>query len=102
MSAYFLFDNLKVNDPAALEEYKRRAAPLIAAYGGRYVVIGGEVELVEGSWRPTFPVMIEFPDIEHARRWYRSAEYRELKGLRLGAVESNGVLLAGLPNESEL
>lgn len=92
MAAYCLFDNIEVHDPAALAEYARRVAPVVAAHGGRYVTLGGPVEILEGSWSPTFPVMIEFPSIEAARGWYDSEEYRELKALRMRATRSAGVL----------
>ena len=81
MSAYCLFDNLEVRDPKKLEEYKTRALSVVEQYGGRYVVLGGKFDIVEGDWGPTFPVMIEFPSLEQAHRWYDSDEYRELKAL---------------------
>jgi uncharacterized protein (DUF1330 family) len=96
MAAYCLFDNLEVLDPAALDEYKRRVAPLVEAHGGRYVVLGGAVAVVEGTWSPTFPVMIEFPSLDAARGWYHSDAYRELKAIRLRATRSDGVILAGV------
>jgi len=96
MSAYCLFDNLEVTDGAKLEEYKSRVLPTVQRYGGRYVVLGGGTDVVEGQWRPTYPVMLEFPSLEHAHRWYDSEEYRELKSLRLSAVRSNGVFMEGL------
>lgn len=96
MSAYGLFDNLEVTDAAKLEEYKARVAPVVERHGGRYVVLGGEVDLVEGEWKPTFPVLIEFPSLAQARRWYDSEEYRELKALRLAAGRFNAVFLGGL------
>lgn len=94
MPAYCFFDNLEVLDGAALEEYKQRVAPLVSAHGGRYVVLGGPVDVVEGTWSPTFPVMIEFPSIEAARGWYHSDEYREVRAIRLRATRSNGVIIA--------
>lgn len=96
MPAYCLFDNLEVTDVQKLEEYKKRVAPIVAQYGGRYVVIGGAFERVEGMWEPTYPVMIEFDDLDQARRWYESDEYRDLKALRLSAVRSNAVFMAGI------
>lgn len=96
MAAYCLFDNLEVVDGPKLEEYKSRVAPVVQRYGGRYVVLGGRVDLMEGQWRPTFPVMIEFPDLDRAHEWYTSDEYRELKALRLSAVKSNAVFIEGL------
>ena len=96
MAAYALFDNLEVLDPGALDAYKERARSVVERFGGRYIVLGGAVDRVEGGWQPVFPVLIEFPDPETARRWYDSPEYAELKAIRLAAVRSNGVLIAGL------
>lgn len=99
MSAYCLFDNLEVSDPAKLDAYKVPSASLVARYGGRYVVLGGRVDLVEGSWKPAFPVMIEFPTLERAYGWYRSPQYQELKALRLSAGRFNAVFIAGLEGD---
>jgi uncharacterized protein (DUF1330 family) len=97
MPAYCLFDNLNVTDPAKLRDYKDRTAAVVAQYQGRYLVIGGRVDLVEGLWRPAFPVLLEFATIEQAHRWYASDEYRELKFLRHSAGQFNAVFIEGLP-----
>ena len=96
MAAFFLFDNLEVHDPVTLEEYKERVASLVAQYQGRYRALGGKTERVEGDWSPVFPVIIEFPTFDQAKKWYDSEEYQELKTLRLGAVRTNGVLIDGM------
>lgn len=96
MAAYAFFDNLSVLDPERLATYKERVGRVIERFGGRYVVLGGEAQRVEGDWQPAFPVMIEFADLDTARRWYDSSEYAELKALRLSAVRCNGVLIGGL------
>lgn len=95
MKGYCLFDNIQVNDLSRLEQYKKKAEPLVARYGGKYVVLGGQFRVVEGSWGPTFLVMIEFPSYEKANEWYFSEEYRALKELRLSAVESNAIIMEG-------
>jgi hypothetical protein len=41
------------------------------------------VQTLEGDWKPKRMVVTEFPNIEQARRWYDSEEYRALKALRL-------------------
>jgi uncharacterized protein (DUF1330 family) len=99
MAAYCFFDVVEVTDPEALEEYRRRVRDTVEHHGGRYLLVGGEIEAVEGDWRPTFPVLIEFPSLEHARRWYGSDEYQGLKELRLSAVRNHAVLMEGLPQE---
>lgn len=100
MPAYCLFDNLEITDPDRLETYKQRVAPLVERHGGRYVVLGGRPERVEGDWTPRFLVMIEFPDLDRAHQWYRSPDYDALKQLRLAAGRYNAVFLEGLAPQS--
>lgn len=95
MSAFFLFNNRRVKDPATLARYKEAVAPVVAAFGGRYRVLGGAPVTLEGKWRPDFLVLIEFPSSERASAWYASDEYRTLKAMRLSAVVSEGVLMSG-------
>jgi uncharacterized protein (DUF1330 family) len=96
MSAYCLFENLEITDLAQLEAYKARVAPLVQRFGGRYVVLGGNAQRVEGDWTPAYLVMIEFPDLAQATNWYHSPEYAEVKQLRLAAGRFNGVILEGI------
>jgi uncharacterized protein (DUF1330 family) len=95
MPAYFLVDILEVSDAAKMEEYKKQVGAVVEKFGGRYLIVGGAAEVVEGAWRPTFPVLIQFPSREQARRWYDSEEYRPLKALRLAASRANSVFLEG-------
>ena len=97
MPAYCLFDNVKINDYAKLERYKTGVAPIVAQYDGRYVVLGGKVEVTEGEWRPTFPVMIEFPNLERAKEWYDSPEYKPFKELRRSAGTYTAVFFEEFP-----
>jgi len=46
--------------------------------------------------KPTFPVIVEFPTLEDAKRWYESGEYRPLKALRLASARANGFLVQGV------
>ena len=96
MAAFCFFDNIEVTDPKKLEDYKNRVASIVDRYDGRYVVLGGHMVVVEGDWRPVFPVIIEFLSLEQAHRWYDSDEYRELKALRLSASKANAVFMEGL------
>ncbi len=54
-------------------EYLERVEATFLPYGGRWLVLDGEVELLEGSW-PGSVVLMEFPDRETARKWYASPE----------------------------
>ncbi|MFN0141081.1 MAG: DUF1330 domain-containing protein [Pyrinomonadaceae bacterium] len=95
MSAYFLLDVSAINDEAKMEEYRRGVFATVERYRGRYLIIGGEQRPLEGNWQPTFPVLIEFENLEQANRWYTSDEYRDLLKLRLEATDGWGVLIDG-------
>ncbi|HVY59914.1 MAG TPA: DUF1330 domain-containing protein [Xanthobacteraceae bacterium] len=84
MTAYMIAE-MDVTDPAAYERYKQAASDVIARYGGRYVVRGGEAAALEGP-APKRVVVVEFDSIEAAQRWYHSADYREASKLRDGAA----------------
>jgi uncharacterized protein (DUF1330 family) len=84
-----------VRDPDALIEYRRRNTDAVANHGGRFVVRGGEAELLEGSWDTVRMVVIEFPDTDAARAWWESEEYAPLKEMRRDASDTNIVLVEG-------
>lgn len=96
MPAYCLFDNLVVTDPDSLADYALRTLPTIRAYSGRYLVIGGAVEVKEGAPMVHQPVLIEFPTLDDANRWYESPVYAPLKRLRHSAGRFNATFIAGL------
>ena len=96
MPALFIFNIVSITDRAKFGEYAERIPATVEAYGGRYLVRGGEVEVFEGDWTPTRLIVIEFPSFEQAKRWYDSEEYEPLKALRADAGEVEGVLVQGL------
>ncbi|TIM61363.1 MAG: DUF1330 domain-containing protein, partial [Mesorhizobium sp.] len=79
MSTYCFFDVREITDQAKVEQYLAGVFATVEQYGGRYLVLGGKSDLVEGDWQPVYPVIVEFADGEHARRWYSSPEYEPLK-----------------------
>jgi uncharacterized protein (DUF1330 family) len=92
MVAYILAD-IEVTDLARYEGYKELAAASAAQYGGRYVVRGGAVEVLEGAWPTNRFVVLEFPDADAARRWYSSPEYSAARAIRQEASNSKLILV---------
>jgi uncharacterized protein (DUF1330 family) len=95
MSAYLIVD-IDIHDAAGLEEYRKHVPATVTKYGGRFIVRGGKFEQLEGEWQPKRLVLLEFPSVEQARRWYDSEEYRPLKAMRLKASDSNLILVEGV------
>jgi uncharacterized protein (DUF1330 family) len=81
MSAYVIV-NVNTSRPEEYEHYKEMAQKTVAQYGGRYLVRGGPMSVLEGAWSPTRIVILEFPTYEKAHEWWHSAEYAPAKELR--------------------
>ena len=95
MPAYVIIE-IKVHDPVKFEEYKKKASPSIAAYDGKYLVRGGSVETLDGTWAPERIVVLEFPSRARAREWYNCERYAEAIQLRHASATSQFILVAGL------
>jgi uncharacterized protein (DUF1330 family) len=94
MPAYIIAE-IQVTDPTSYDRYRPMAAASIARFGGRYVVRGGKLDLLEGEPEPGRIVVIEFPDADAARRWYRSEEYQKALRIRQSASRGRVFLVEG-------
>jgi uncharacterized protein (DUF1330 family) len=95
MPAYVIAET-DVTDPERYEQYKAASPAAIAAGGGRFLVRGGELVVLEGDWRPTRLVLLEFEDLAAAKRWYESEAYQQAKKLREGAAQLRVVAVQGV------
>ncbi|HET8531949.1 MAG TPA: DUF1330 domain-containing protein [Methylomirabilota bacterium] len=95
MPAYVIAD-VTVTDLPAMEEYRKQVPATLAKYGGRFLVRGGAHQTVEGDWKPARLVVIEFPSLADAQRWYDSEEYRGPKALRMRAGRTNVLIVDGV------
>jgi uncharacterized protein (DUF1330 family) len=95
MPAYLIVD-ADVIDPEQYEQYKAASPGAIAAGGGRFLVRGGELAVLEGDWSPTRVVVVEFENIEAAKAFYESPEYQAAIKLREGAARFNMIAVEGI------
>jgi uncharacterized protein (DUF1330 family) len=91
----YIVVQITIQDPVAYERYRAMATPTVAAYGGRYVIRGGQSEVLEGSWQPKRLVVLEFPNVAQARAWWSSPEYAPLKALRQRSAQTEMLLIEG-------
>ncbi|MFZ0043539.1 MAG: DUF1330 domain-containing protein [Solirubrobacteraceae bacterium] len=104
MSAY-LISQVEVLDPDAWEQYRSRAAPAIAKFGGRYLVRGAQAEVIEADWPAEEPppqavIIVEFPDMEALKGWYASPEYAEALAFRPAAVRRRMIFVEGVATDA--
>ena len=95
MAAYVVAE-LEITDPAGFQEYRGGVPATIEQYGGRYIVRGGKIELLEGNRQPERLTIIEFSSAEQARAWWESREYRDLKQLRQRTATTNLMIVEGV------
>jgi uncharacterized protein (DUF1330 family) len=95
MSAY-IFASIEITDQEAFEDYRQRVAPIIAAYGGRYLVRGGSVQGLEGDMPASRLVIVEFPDMARLKAFYNSAEYQPVLAIRQRAARSCLLAIEGV------
>lgn len=95
MSAFVIVD-MDVPEPSVYAEYELQVSASVAAYGGRYLAVGGRTERLEGDWLPKRLVILEFESLAMVRQWWNSPEYQPLKELRRRAAHTNMVAIEGL------
>jgi uncharacterized protein (DUF1330 family) len=95
MTAYIVVD-CEVTDPAKYEDYKKLAPEAIAKHGGRYLARGGQTAMLEGEWRPNRVVILEFPSLDAARKFYTSVEYTAARRARAGAAKMDIIAVEGV------
>lgn len=77
-------------------EYIDRVQDTLDLHGGRFLVHGGEVDVMEGSW-PGSVAIIAFPDLAAAHAWYASPAYQAILPLRTDHVGSDAIIVEGVP-----
>jgi len=86
MSAYLIV-HANIKDPDKLKEYGSQATPTLAPYGGRLLTRAQVTDVLTGSHDREVCVILEFPDSDSVRNWYRSDAYQALVPLRSEAAE---------------
>jgi uncharacterized protein (DUF1330 family) len=95
MNAYLIAD-VEVLDSAGYEAYRQQVPATIAAFGGRYLVRGGALTVLEGDWSPKRCVILEFPSMAQLKAWYDSPAYVPLRAIRERTTKSRLVMVEGL------
>ena len=113
----FVIADVTVTDPETYADYRALTPGSIAAFDGRFLVRGGEHEVLAGNWQPGRLVLLEFESPARAAAWYDSPAYVDARAIRQrastghmvhlegdGAAHGGGhyVILRGAPEESDI
>lgn len=89
-------DDLQLGED--LLRYLRSVDDTLERYGARILVQNLPAEVLEGAW-PGFVTLLQFDDLDRAKRWYRSPEYQVIQGLRAGSSHSTAIIVEGVAPE---
>ena len=95
MAKGYIMGHITVNDPEAYKEYVEKDTPLLQALGGRFIIRGGQSEVVEGEAHQRH-VLIEFDTYEQARTAYFDTGYQAVADIRRRNAESVIILVEGV------
>ena len=95
MTAYIIVD-LEVTDPELFDQYRAAVPATISAYGGKYLVRGGALEVLEGPWQPKRVIVLQFDSMARLKEWYGSPDYAPLRSLRAKCAKTNVIAIEGV------
>ena len=84
-----------VLDHGMFDEYRREVPATLSPFGGKFVVRGGDLTIVEGEWPNPRLVIIEFPSRADADGWYKSAAYQKVISLRHKSTTGSLIIVDG-------
>jgi uncharacterized protein (DUF1330 family) len=94
----YLINHLRIPGGVPTEDglaYLEQVEATVAPYGGKWLAIDAEVQVVEGAW-PGSVVLMEFPDMASAKEWYDSADYQKILPQRVDHSVSDLILVDGV------
>lgn len=80
----------------AIIDYIERIDATLAPYDGRFLVHGGAITPLEGTWDGDV-VVIAFPSAGAAQAWYDSPDYQAILALRVDSSRSVAAVVEGVP-----
>ena len=101
MSVYVLVD-IEVTDSEKYREYISEITPSVKRYGGRYLVRGGSPETLDGDWRSTRMVVMEFGSRTEAKAWLNDKSLASIHAMRReNSSRCNMILCDGYTHPSD-
>ena len=94
MSAYVITD-VEITDSSLYGQFMERVTSTVESHGGKFVVRGGELEVILGDWTPDRLAVLKFDNLEQVHVWLSSPEYTALDDIRTKSANINMVIVEG-------
>lgn len=95
MAKGYLVAHIRVHDKEGFEKFKEMSGPAISEYGGKVLVRNPSPDVREGS-DSGVAIVIEFENIEGARKFYESDKYTKARAVRELAADTDLILVEGM------
>lgn len=95
MSAYIVA-RIEITDANKMKEYQTLTPAVIEAHGGKFIARGGDVVTLEGDDETRRVVVIEFPDMATAKKFWDSPEYDVARQTRIGGADFQAFIVDGV------
>lgn len=94
MPAYVVFMRDEMVDRVEFEEYAAKVDASFEGHNVKFLADYGTIETLEGA-EIEGAVILEFPDMDAARAWYRSPEYQATAQHRFQGARYRGFIVEG-------
>ncbi|MFZ6672593.1 DUF1330 domain-containing protein [Undibacterium sp. Xuan67W] len=100
MSEVFVVAEIRITNPKSYADYLPLSTASVEKFGGEFLVRGGRRVQKEGSdelhgsqWRT---VIVRFPDVDTASRWYDSQDYETARTIRIANSDGRLFFVEGI------
>jgi uncharacterized protein (DUF1330 family) len=90
----YIIGHITVTNPETYPEYIRRDTPILERLGARFIVRGGQSQVMEGQANERH-VVIEFPSYQAALTAYHDPEYQDAAAIRKASGDSVILVVEG-------
>ena len=93
--SYYFVANIKINDKNEYQKYIDKADEIFSKYKGKYLAVDDSPEILEGNWKYSRAVIIEFETESDFYNWYNSEDYQEILKYRLKGADCDTIFIKG-------
>ena len=93
--SYYFVANIKIKDFKEYKKYIDEVDEIFSKYNGKYLALDDNPIELEGSWKYSRAVIIEFENKEDFENWYNSKDYQRILHYRLNAADCDTILIRG-------
>ena len=84
-----------MKDAVVYAKYLEKCDEVFAKYDGKYLAVNENPEVLEGEYKYSKAVIIEFKNKNDLKHWYYSKEYQEILKFRLEGAHCDTIIVDG-------